>query len=160
MVAILASLDATTTMDAVPRLKAAASAATTPILDAISLTCSSTNGDLVGAIGSFRTSFAERGAQILQDLRRSFLEGSPPPPSGAISYNSLAPAAPFLGRTRVLYEYIRVDLGVRMHGLENLKGFVNGLGNTEGQPGLGRAASIIYEVRGKPQFYGYESNRG
>lgn len=146
MEAIIASLDATTTMDAVPRLKAVASATTTPILDIISSTSTSTSGDLIGAISSFRASFAEHGAEILQGLRRSFLEGSPPRPNGATSYDPRAPAAPFLGRTRPLYEYIRVELGVKTHGRENFDEFKNSLGNTEGEPGLGRNASIIYEV--------------
>jgi phenylalanine ammonia-lyase len=146
MAAILGSLDATTTMDAVQRLKTATSATTTPILDVISLFSVSTNEDFVDALGAFRLSFAKRGAQILQDLRRSFLEGTPPPPSGAIAYNPLAPAAPFLGRTRPVYEYIRVNLGVRTHGLENINQFDNGLGNTENEPGIGRNISVIYEV--------------
>ncbi|KAF8520821.1 L-Aspartase-like protein [Gautieria morchelliformis] len=146
MAAILASLDATTTMDAVQRLKTAASATTTPILDVISSASVSTNGDLVDALGAFRLSFAKRGAQILQDLRRSFVEGTPPPPSGATAYDPRAPAAPFLGRTRPVYEYVRVTLGVKTHGLENINKFDSGLGATEGQPGIGRNVSVIYEA--------------
>lgn len=147
MTAILAALESTTTMDAVPRLRTVASATTTPILDFVASSSTSTTGDLVGAIAAFRGSFAQRGAQLLQDLRSSFLQGTAAPPSGATAYNPLAPAAHFLGRTRPVYEYIRVDLGVRTHGKENFNKFDNGLGNTEGQPGIGRNVSIIYEVR-------------
>ncbi|KAF8507920.1 hypothetical protein JB92DRAFT_3196178 [Gautieria morchelliformis] len=59
MTAVLGSLDATT-IDAVQRLKTAASAVITPILDIISLFSVSTNGDLVGTLGAFRLSFAKR----------------------------------------------------------------------------------------------------
>jgi phenylalanine ammonia-lyase len=147
--AIIASLDATTTMDAIPRLETAASASTAPIVDFItsSTISSQVRGDIFGSIAAFRASFSRRGARTLQDLRHSFVSGTPPPPFGGSSgYNPLAPAAPFLGRTRPVYEYIRVELGVRTHGLENWKRFEEGLGSIESQPGVGRNVSIIYEV--------------
>lgn len=146
MTAILASLEATTTMDAIPRLRTVASTTTTPILDFVSSCSVSINGDLVGAIAAFRSSFAKRAAQLLQDLRSSFLHGTSKSLADTPGYNSLAPAALFLGRTRPVYEYIRIDLGIRTHGLENFNEFDNGLGNTEGQPGIGRNVSVIYEV--------------
>ena len=55
-------------------------------------------------------------------------------------------AAPFLGRTRLLYEFVRNELGVKIHGLPNLKGF-KGEGLIEvGERGIGENVSLIYEA--------------
>jgi len=146
--AILASLDSTTTMDAVPRLQTVAAASTGPILDFVTSieVAPQVKGDMLGSIASFRASFSEHAAQILQDLRRSFVSGKPPARSKGTAFNPRAPAAAFLGRTRPMYEYIRIELGVRTHGQENWTEFEGGLGNFESQPGIGRNVSVIYEA--------------
>jgi len=154
--AILTSLDATATQDATPRLETAASASMAPLLDFITLSPMSIQmtADILDSIAAFRMSFAQRGAQILKDLRHSFVSGTPPPLSGGSSaYNPLAPAAQLLGHTRPVYEYIRVNLGVRTHGLENWENFKTGLGGLESQPGIGRNVSIIYEVGDRFRVY-------
>ncbi|KAF8573124.1 phenylalanine ammonia-lyase [Ramaria rubella] len=146
--ALLAALDATTTMDAGPRLKRAVDACVVPILDGLGAGAGAGAGeDLLRAVGAFRVELAEEGARALQALRYAFVAGRAPAPVED-TYDPRAPAAPFLGRTRPLYEYIRITLGVRTHGLENWEKFEmgRGLGDTEGQPGVGRSVSVVYEA--------------
>lgn len=123
-------LDATSTMDAVPRMHKVASAATTPIVDFC--LANGTAGALV-ALTQFRDAVAAQSAALLVDLRKAYLDGE----------RGAAPAAQYLGRTRGVYEFIRVTLGVRMHGKENLEGFANGPGVTDAT--LGSNISLIYE---------------
>jgi phenylalanine ammonia-lyase len=140
---ILTSLDATTTMDADARLPVVISATTSPILDFLSSSGTpKLPGDIIKSVAAFRASFAKRGAAILQDLRHSFVSGKPPS-SSAPGYDPRAPAGPILGRTRLVYEYIRIQLGVRMHGLEHWNQFEDGLGSL---PSIGENISLIYEV--------------
>ena len=56
-----------------------------------------------------------------------------------------APAAGYLGRTRPVYEFIRVTLGVKMHGRENASRFEKGLGVED--VSIGQHISLIHEVR-------------
>ena len=129
--AINHALDATSTMDAVPRMQKVASAATTPIVDF----CLANNAaGALAALTEFRDAVAKRSADLLVDLRKAYLTGE----------RGAAPAAQFLGRTRAMYEFIRVTLGVRMHGRENLDGFANGPGVTDAT--LGQNISLIHEA--------------
>ena len=36
-----------------------------------------------------------------------------------------------MGRTKAVYEFVRLNLGIRMHGRENLTQFADGLNETE-----------------------------
>lgn len=51
-----------------------------------------------------------------------------------------------LGRTRPLYEFVRNDLGVRIHGLANLRGFKGEGLSGVGERSIGESVSIIYEA--------------
>lgn len=84
---------------------------------------------------AFRSAAATRGAAYLQALRRAFLTGE----------RGTAPAAPYLKGTRPMYEFVRVTLGIRMHGRENLDDFEKGLGVEDVT--IGQNVSRIYEVR-------------
>ncbi|KAG8999424.1 hypothetical protein FRB90_012079 [Tulasnella sp. 427] len=116
-------------MDAVPRLKTAAAASTTPLVDFFSLSAKTT-GALSG-IPAFRASVAAKGVELLQRLREEFLSGA----------RGNAPAASYLGNARPVYEFVRVKLGVKMHGEENLSRFDGGFT----QLTVGQNVSIIYE---------------
>lgn len=53
---------------------------------------------------------------------------STPPPVFDIAPRGRTPASAFLApRTRVLYEFVREELGIRMHGADNLRGSVFGM---------------------------------
>jgi len=142
---IQTALDASATMDIVPRLQNAVSACSTPILE--SLDGETGTKGVIPAIAAFRTSLAARAAKEYQTLQEAFVTGtSIPPPSlpPSAPFNSKAPAAPLLGRTRPVYEYVRLTLGVETHGLENWKLFANR--GVNGERGIGRSVSIIYEA--------------
>lgn len=142
---ILDSLDITSTLDADRRLEVVASATTSPILDFFASSTSIVReNEILDSLSAFRSSFATRGACILQSLRHSFVAGNVPSPSPP-EYNPIAPAGPFLGRTRPVYEYIRQELGIRIHGLAHWDKFSGNLG---AQPSIGFNVSKIYEVSG------------
>lgn len=142
---IYVSLDSTTTMDAPQRLAATASAMLGPLFEELSksqlLTSVSTE-----SISALRQSFTERGTSILNGLRKSYLYGQfdipHPVANGSHSFNPRARAAHLLGRTRPVYEFIRLDLNVPMHGLENLEQFQS----SENHPNIGQNVSLIYEA--------------
>ena len=67
-------------------------------------------------------------------LRKEFIEGEKGP----------TPAAPYLGKTRAVYEFVRGTLGVKWHGLENLHMFAAGTGVED--ISIGQKIAIIYEV--------------
>ncbi|QRW12778.1 phenylalanine ammonia-lyase [Ceratobasidium sp. AG-Ba] len=123
--AIMASFEATSTMDAVPRMRTAAAAASAPLIDALS-------GSELGAIPAFRESVAVRSAELYERLRAEYLTGKRGP----------APAAELLGNTRPVYEFVRVKLGVKMHGLDNLNRFEHGWTDLS----IGQNVALIYEA--------------
>ena len=86
-------------------------------------------------ISEFRSHISTKATTFHENLRNSFL-------SGAAGH---APASPYLGRTKRLYEFVREGLGIRMHGSENFKSFPNGIGMDE--VSIGQNISKIYEVR-------------
>lgn len=128
---VMHSLDNTSTMDAAQRMTTVAAASTTAIVDfCIAKECP---GALI-AIPTFRQHVSERAAKLLNDLRSAYLSGE----KGA------APASAFLGRTRPVYEYVRVTLGIRMHGSENFNRFAAGPGVEDVT--VGQNISLIHEV--------------
>ncbi|KAG8776825.1 hypothetical protein FRC12_000687 [Ceratobasidium sp. 428] len=122
--AIMDSFEATSTMDAVPRMRTAAAAASAPLLDLL-------NGSDFGAIPAFREAVASRSAELYENLRVEYLTGRRGP----------APAAELLGNTRPVYEFVRVKLGVKMHGLDNLNRFEEGFTDLS----IGQNVALIYE---------------
>lgn len=124
MSAIQDSLDATSCKDAKLRMEAVAAATTAPLMAFLSedtgvIRDGVTAVELMIASQAFRASFATGGAELLQGLRCEYLTGERGP----------APAAPFLGRTRPVYVFIRETLGIPMHGLQNYHLFEDGFGD-------------------------------
>jgi phenylalanine ammonia-lyase len=77
---------------------------------------------------------AERLASLLDNLRRDYLSGGRGP----------APASRYLNKTRPVYEFVRVTLGIRMHGSENYHHFEKGLGVEDVT--FGQNVSLIHEA--------------
>ncbi|KAF9033255.1 phenylalanine ammonia-lyase [Hymenopellis radicata] len=128
----LRTLDRTSTMDAVDQMKEM-TASLTPIL-VEAFTCTRVMNDALSAIPRYRHNVAARASSLLDGLRKSYLSGE----------RGAAPASPLLGKTRAVYEYIRISLGVRMHGAENYRRFPNGLGVDDQT--IGQNISTIYEA--------------
>lgn len=125
--AVIRELEHTSTMDAAPRMRTVAAATTTPIVDF----CAAHGAEAaMGRIPAFREQVAARATQLLEGLRQAYLAGD----------KGGAPASAFLGRTRAVYEYVRVTLGIRMHGSQNLEGF-----HTQ-EISIGQNISLIHEV--------------
>ncbi|KAL6302871.1 phenylalanine ammonia-lyase [Sparassis latifolia] len=125
------ALESTSTMDAVPRMRAVANASSTPAVDF----CTARGYiQALAEITAFREKVAEHSAELLGKLRELYLSGE----------RGAAPASYLLGRTRTVYEFVRVTLGVRMHGSENLDMFKAGL-NIEDVT-VGQNISFIYEA--------------
>lgn len=129
------TFDKTTVMDNVDQMLAVAAAATPVIVEIF------TNADAADlaspslvSISGFRSRIAVRASESLETLRKEFLGGS----------RGAAPASAQLGKTRAMYEFVRKDLGIKMHGGENHGQFSNGIGNDD--VSIGGNISKIYEV--------------
>lgn len=136
---VLASLDETTTMDAAARMVKVAASTSTILIDFFTQCCfapdSTMNvGTALALIPSFRASIASRMTSLIDELRRAYLSGARGP----------APASKYLKHTRPLYEFVRLKLGVRMHGSENFNLFANGHGFDEST--TGERVTLIYEA--------------
>ncbi|EKM50751.1 uncharacterized protein PHACADRAFT_213640 [Phanerochaete carnosa HHB-10118-sp] len=129
---VFRALDTTSTADCKARMYCVAASTTTSLVDFLSADL--TFGANLGHITGFRAEFAERAAGTLMALRMQYLEGA----------RSSAPASRHLGKTRAVYEFVRVTLGVRVHGAENLRGFEMGPGVEDGT--VGGYISVIYEA--------------
>ncbi|KAI0343722.1 phenylalanine ammonia-lyase [Trametopsis cervina] len=131
--AILKALDAHSSADSVQRLQHVAAATTTPIVDF----CTSEGTEVLPALAhivAFRAELADGGAQRLNALRAEYLEGK----------KGRAPASQYLGKTKALYEFVRVTLGIKMHGIENMHDWKAGPGVEEAS--VGQTISLIHEA--------------
>ena len=132
------TFDATSTMDAAERMQKVAASSTIPLLDFFtgpSFSNPSLLSFALTSIPTFRGRVASRCYFLLDDLRRDYLSGA----------RGAAPASRHLNRTRPVYEFVRLTLGIRMHGSENYHRFVNGLGVEDVT--IGQNISLIHEVR-------------
>jgi phenylalanine ammonia-lyase len=132
------TFDATSTMDAKERMQKVAASSTTTLLDFFtgpSFSDASLVGSALSSIPTFRSRAAERLTLLLDELRRDYLSGA----------RGKAPASQYLNKTRPVYEFVRVTLGIRMHGSENYHRFSNGLGVEDVT--IGQNVSLIHEVR-------------
>jgi phenylalanine ammonia-lyase len=132
------TFDKTTVMDSADQMRAVAASSASIIMDFFCNTESSDNSTSCPSltlITDFRSHISTKATTLHENLRKSFL-------SGAVGH---APASPYLGRTKRLYEFVREGLGIRMHGSENFKSFPNGIGADE--VSIGQNISKIYEVR-------------
>ncbi|KAG6863699.1 hypothetical protein C0991_004043 [Blastosporella zonata] len=130
-------LDKTSTMDSLDRMNAVVASTTTVFIDFLAgaeFADESFTATAIPLILQFRSQVASRATNLLDQLRRDYLSGERGP----------APAAPFLNKTKPVYEFVRVTLGVRMHGSENYERFVNGLGVED--VSIGQNVSHIHEA--------------
>jgi len=129
------AFDKSTIMDSADQMHQVASSAIPAILkffkqhpelsaDSISLS----------VLSDFQARFAERATELHHSLRKEFLSGA----------RGIAPASDHLGLTRLVYEFVRRDLGVKMHGNENFTMFPRGINADNGS--IGQNISKIYEV--------------
>ena len=131
------TFDATSTMDAKERMQKVAASSTTTLLDFFtgpSFSDPSLVGSALTSIPTFRSRVAERLTLLLDELRRDYLSGS----------RGKAPASQYLNKTRPVYEFVRVTLGIRVHGSENYHRFSRGLGVEDIT--VGQNISLIHEV--------------
>lgn len=131
------SYDATSTMDAVERMHKVAASSTSVLLDFFTgplFTDVSSVAPALTSIPAFRARVAERLTSFLDNLRKDYLSGARGP----------APASRYLNKTRPVYEFVRLTLGIRMHGSENYHRFANGLGVEDVT--VGQNVSLIHEV--------------
>ena len=131
------TFDATSTMDAKERMQKVAASSTTTLLDFFtgpSFSDPSLVGPALTSIPTFRSLVASGAYSLLDGLRRDYLSGA----------RGAAPASRYLNRTRPVYEFVRLTLGIRMHGSENYHRFVNGLGVDDVT--VGQNVSLIHEV--------------
>ena len=132
------TFDKTTVMDSADQMCAVATSSVSVIMDFFCNADASIDSALCPSltlISEFRSRVSTKAAALHENLRKAFL-------SGAVGH---APASPYLGRTKRLYEFVREGLGIRMHGSENYELFPNGIGMDE--VSIGQNISKIYEVR-------------
>jgi phenylalanine ammonia-lyase len=137
---IVATLDETTTMDCADRMKNAAEACTAPLVNHL-LATPSLAAD-IPSIPAFRKSLASRLTTFHTQLTKAFLDGAHGP----------APASNYLTKTRKMYEFVRIELKIKMHGKENFEQFDHvGIDGLVGMPGgddetIGQNITRIYEA--------------
>lgn len=122
------TFDKKTTLDAQDQMQALADSAFTVIVNTASMEFTKSQ------LTQFRSQVTTRLTELLQDLRKTYLTG----------LKGTAPAAHLLGKTSRVYLFIRNDLRVQMHGLDNINGF-----RTEDAANrslVGQSVSVIYEV--------------
>jgi len=131
------TFDKTTVMDSADQMHAIAASTTSMILDFFNDTNaigSSAPSPSFNSLGEFRSRVATKATELHENLRRQYLTGIRGP----------TPATTELGKTKLMYEFIRKDLGVKMHGGENHIQFVNGAGVDD--VSIGQNISKIYEA--------------
>ncbi|PPQ88445.1 hypothetical protein CVT25_011571 [Psilocybe cyanescens] len=131
------SFNSTSTMDAKERMQKVAASSSTPLLDFFtgpSFSDESSVASCLASIPSFRSRVAGRLFTLLDGLRNDYLSGARGP----------APASPYLNNTRSVYEFVRITLGIRMHGSENYHRFEQGPGVEDVT--VGQNVSLIHEA--------------
>lgn len=130
---MLTTLDTTTTMDAKERMAKVASSSDSILVKHFTRPQSCGVAGLSGLSG-FNDSVSERATTSLMTLRGAYLAGSRGP----------APARDHLTKTQPVYEFVRENLGIGMHGLTNHESFPDGLDIEEAT--IGENVSLIYEA--------------
>jgi len=132
--AAIDTFEKTSTMDLYERMHKIAASSSTVLVDFLTR---SSNPDAVSSlvqIPEFRRRFSEKMAQLMDELRHAYLFGE----------RGAAPASPYLNKTKPMYEFVRLTLGIRMHGAENYNRFANGHGVDECT--IGESVSLIHEA--------------
>ncbi|KAJ7594953.1 L-Aspartase-like protein, partial [Mycena floridula] len=134
---LVESLEDTGTMDASERMEKVAASSTSVLVDVLTGQATVQPEQLGAAltcIPAFRTALATRATSFLIELRGAYLSGE----------RGKAPASRHLNKTKPLYEFVRLTLGIRMHGAENYSRFANGHGFDEQT--VGQNISLIHEA--------------
>ena len=131
---VFRALDGSSTTDCRARMHGVAAATTTPLVDFFAAQADEALRSEVAHVTAFRAEFATRAADVLVGLRVEYLEGG----------RGRAPASKYLGGTKAVYEFVRLELGIRMHGAENLHGFALGPGVEDGT--IGGKVALIHEA--------------
>ncbi|KAL0566724.1 Protein pal1 [Marasmius crinis-equi] len=126
-------MEKTTIMDVADQMSTVAAASVPALTEFFVRSGLGDTPGLLSSISKFQSNVASRATTLMNELRMAYLTGK----------RGVSPASPHLGKTRAMYEFVRITLGVKMHGLDNLTGFVDdsGLDNTVGQQ-----ISVIYEA--------------
>lgn len=131
------TLETTSTMDAPEQMQKVAASSSTILLDYFTgpaFVDPEATGSILANIPLFRSRVASRATLLLDDLRKNYLSGA----------RGAAPASRYLNKTRPVYEFVRITLGIKMHGSENYSRFANGLGVEEVT--VGENVSLIHEA--------------
>lgn len=131
---MLATLDSTTTMDATDRMVKVAASSDSVIVKHF-MQAKGPGVIALSGLPCFNNNIAKRATALLTDLRDAYLTGAHGP----------APARCFLTKTRPVYEFVRMTLGIGMHGLENHQCFPDGMDLEDAT--VGEKVSLIHEVR-------------
>jgi phenylalanine ammonia-lyase len=130
--AMTQTFEKTSTMDAPGRALEIASSGTRALAE---LAMASATGDIsLTTLSGFRDRVAQRAHKVYDGLVHAYLSGERGP----------APASIHLKGTRPMYDYIRITLGVPMHGMSNYRLFENDA--AFGDLTIGEHVSRIYEV--------------
>lgn len=135
--ALQATLDETSAMDVAERMVKVAASSSTILVDIFTSPSSSCSnpGAAMASIPVFRSKVAARAESLLDELRKAYLFGG----------RGASPASPYLNKTRPVYEFVRLTLGVKMHGAENYNSFVDGMGMGD-EDTTGADISLIHEA--------------
>ncbi|KAJ2928292.1 hypothetical protein H1R20_g8793, partial [Candolleomyces eurysporus] len=129
------TFEETSILDAGERMVKVAASATVIIVDHFTgPAAKEESASSLSSLPRFRSQVASRLTTLLDQLRRDYLLGARGP----------APASRFLNKTRPVYEFVRLTLGIRMHGSENYHRFANGLGVEDIT--VGGNVSLIHEA--------------
>ncbi|KAF7363164.1 Phenylalanine ammonia-lyase [Mycena venus] len=131
---IRGSIERTSNMDAADQMHEVAASSSTVLLKFFTTEYTGSSATALSAIPAFQLRLAERGTTLLQSLRSAFLAGE----------RGASPASAYLGKTKAVYEFVRLMLGIKLHGVENQSGFANGLGVDDIT--IGQNISVIYEA--------------
>ncbi|KIK69061.1 hypothetical protein GYMLUDRAFT_35104 [Collybiopsis luxurians FD-317 M1] len=132
--AAVATFERTSTLDLLERMHKIAASSTTVLVDFVTRSSNPEAVTSLAQIPEFRRRFSERAGLLMDELREAYIFGKRGP----------APASPYLHKTKPVYEFVRLTLGIRMHGSENYNRFANGHGFDEST--TGEAVSLIYEA--------------
>jgi len=131
---MFATLDSTTTMDATDRMIRVAASSDSVIVKHF-MQAKGPGVIALSGLPSFNNNIAKRATALLTGLRDAYLTGG----------RGAAPARLHLTKTRPVYEFVRMTLGIGMHGLENHQNFPDGMDLKDAT--IGEKVSLIHEVR-------------
>lgn len=132
------SFESTSTVDNAARMVKVADSVTSLLFGALCQKVVESGPEIavkaVSAIPKFRQAVSSRLSSLMDTLRKDYLTGTRGP----------APASAYLNKTRHVYEFVRIALGIKMHGVENFNYFENGMGVDDVT--VGEKVSIINEA--------------